>query len=446
LVILYKKKMKPKVLVISRDSWNDTNNSGNTLSNLFQYWESDRIANLYFRDEIPNNKVCTQYFKISESLLVRKLLRKTKVAGLQFEKKFDEKREVVAEIKDQQTEKRIYNFFRNNRWHIFLWARELLWFVGKWKSKELDDFLEKFNPDIIYSPSYDSFYMHTILYYVQKKTKAKVVYFHCDDLVTYRQSSLSPWYWVNRFILRKYMDKSIKMADLNYCIIDEQSRLYNKIYHSEFKLLYKTGNFTTYPIVKKANLPINIVFTGNIIYGRINSILMLSEVLSMINVNTIKIKLYIYTANLISDYTKLKLENNKAVKLMGKVSYEEIPEILSNSDILLHVESFEKQQMLATSLSFSTKLVDYFEAAKPILAIGWEYSASINYIKDNQIGITVSNKDQLYSELLKLIDNTNALEEYSKKVWDFGNLNHNKKNVLKNFESDLICLINKKDL
>jgi len=128
------------------------------------------------------------------------------------------------------------------------------------------------------------------------------------------------------------------------------------------------------------------------------------------------------------------------------VPYEEIPEILSNSDILLHVESFEKQQMLATSLSFSTKLVDYFEAAKPILAIGWEHSASINYIKENQIGITVSNKDQLYSELLKLIDNTNALEEYSKKVWDFGNLNHNEKNVLKNFESDLICLLNKKDL
>jgi len=438
--------MKPKVLIISRDSWNDTNNSGNTLSNLFQYWESDKIANLYFRDEIPNNKVCTQYFKISESLLLKKILGKTKVAGLQFEKKADEVRQVDNEIKDQQTEKKLYDFFRNNRWHIFLWARELLWFVGKWKSKELDGFLEKFNPDIIYSPSYDSFYMHTILYYVQKKTKAKVVYFHCDDLVTYRQSSLSPWYWVNRFILRKYMDKTIKMADLNYCIIDEQARVYNKIYHSEFKLLYKTGNFTTYPIVKKANLPINIVFTGNIIYGRINSILMLSEVLSMINVNTIKIKLYIYTANLIEDDTKLKLENNKAVKLMGKVPYEEIPEILSNSDVLLHVESFEKQQMLATSLSFSTKLVDYFEAAKPILAIGWEHSASINYIKDNQIGITVSNKDQLYSELLKLIDNTNALEEYSKKVWDFGNLNHNKKNVLKNFESDLIYLLNKKDL
>ena len=438
--------MKPKVLVISRDSWNDTNNSGNTLSNLFQNWEYDRIANLYFRDEIPNNKVCTQYFKISESLLIKKFLRKIKVAGLNFEKGLDEIREPDNEIKDQQTERKLYNFFRNNRWHIFLWTRELLWFVGKWKSKELNDFLEKFDPDIIYSPSYDSFYMHTVLYYVQKKTKAKVVYFHCDDLVTYRQYSLSPWYWINRFILRKYMDKSIKMADLNYCIIDEQARIYNKIYHSEFKLLYKTGNFTTYPIIKKVNLPINIIFTGNIIYGRINSILMLSEVLSIINLNTLKIKLYIYTANLIDVDTKVKLESNKAVKLMGKVPYEEIPKILSNSDVLLHVESFEKKQMLSTSLSFSTKLVDYFEAAKPILAIGWEHSASINYIKDNQIGITVSNKDQLHSALLKLINDTNSLEEYSKKVWIFGDLKHNKKNVLKNFESDLICLLNKKDL
>ncbi|SFB20812.1 Glycosyl transferases group 1 [Flavobacterium swingsii] len=437
--------MKPKVLVISRDSWNDTNNSGNTLSNLFQCWESDKIANLYFRDEIPNNKVCTQYFKISESLLVRKILRKTKVAGLKFEKRLDETREVDNEIEYQKTEKKLYDFFRNNRWHIFLWARELLWFIGKWKSKELDNFLEEFSPDIIYSPSYDSFYMHSVLYYVQKKTKAKVVYFHCDDLVTYRQYSLSPWYWVNRFVLRKYMNKSIKMADLNYCIIDEQARVYSTIYRSEFKLLYKTGSFRVYPSVKKTILPINIVFTGNIIYGRINSILMLSEVLSIINRDEQKIKLQIYTANLIKDNIKVKLENNKAVELMGKVPYEEIPKILSNSDILLHVESFEKEQMLATSLSFSTKLVDYFEAAKPILAIGWEHSASINYLKENEIGITVSNKEQLHSELLKLIDNTNSLEEYAKKVWDFGNLNHNKNNVLKNFESDLIYLLDKKD-
>ena len=435
--------MKPKVLVISRDSWNDTNNSGNTLSNLFQYWESDKIANLYFRDEIPNNKICTQYFKISESLLVRKILRKTKVAGLKFEKRLDETREVDDEIEYQQKEKKLYDFFRNNRWYIFLWARELLWFIGKWKSKELNAFLKEFSPDIIYSPSYDSFYMHTVLYYVQKKTKAKVIYFHCDDLVTYRQYSLSPWYWVNRFILRKYMNKSIKMVSLNYCIIDEQARVYSKIYHSEFKLLYKTGSFRVYPSVKKAILPINIVFTGNIIYGRIKSILMLSEVLSMINRDEQKIKLHIYTANLIDDTTRVKLESNKAVMLMGKVPYEEIPEILSNSDVLLHVESFEKQQMLSTSLSFSTKLVDYFEAAKPILAIGWKHSASINYLKENEIGVTVSNKEQLHSELLKLINNTNLLEEYSKKVWNFGNLNHNKKKVLKNFESDLIYLLDK---
>ncbi|MBC8643941.1 hypothetical protein H9W95_07425 [Flavobacterium lindanitolerans] len=53
----------------------------------------------------------------------------------------------------------------------------------------MKDFIKDFNPDVIYSPSYDSFYMHDILKFVQKESSVKVVYFHCDDLVTYRQYS-----------------------------------------------------------------------------------------------------------------------------------------------------------------------------------------------------------------------------------------------------------------
>ena len=74
--------MKPNVLILSRDSWNDTNSSGNTMSNYFKNWDSKCIANIYCRDEIPDNKICVNYFKISESVLINKLLRRTKKAGI----------------------------------------------------------------------------------------------------------------------------------------------------------------------------------------------------------------------------------------------------------------------------------------------------------------------------------------------------------------------------
>ena len=440
--------MKPRVLIISRDSWNNTNNNGNTLSNLFQNWETDSIANLYCRDEIPDNTVCTHYFKISESDLVNKLLGKKKVAGEIIYKKIDDDSSLHTNfnLKKENTELKLYDFFRNNRWHMFLWGRELLWKLAEWKSNELIKFLKDFDPQIIYSQSYDSFYMHTILHYVQKNTNAKVVYFHCDDLVTYRQYSLSPFYWINRFLLRKRMNKSIKAADKNYCIIGEQAKIYKAIYNKKFELLYKTGNFKELPIEQKASVPLKLVYTGNINYGRINSILSIVTALQKINKYELKAKLYLYTANLIPPKVRLKLESSKAVEIMGKVSYNKIPKILANSDVLIHVESFEKQQMLATSLSFSTKLVDYFEAAKPILAIGWEKSASIKYLKENEIGITVNSTDEIYKAIYKLLNNPDSSTLLGIKAREFGLLNHNKNVVLQKFENDLERMICKSNI
>lgn len=431
-------KKQPKVLVISRDSWNDTNNSGNTLSNLFQNWETDRIANIYCRDEIPNNNICSNYFKISESLLLKKLFLKTAVAGTRVQKQ--EINSITAEIKDEQKEKKIYDFFRKNRFHIFLWGRELLWKMVNWKSKEFKNFIKDFNPDVIYSPSYDSFYMHDILKFVQKESGVKVVYFHCDDLVTYRQYSWSPLYWINRFALRKHMDKSIRLAAKNYCIIDEQSRVYEKIYNRDFDVLYKTGDFTNFPPTHSPNKPLKLIYTGNIIYGRIHSLFSIADSLKAINSDGIKAKLYLYTANEITPDVRHRLESSGSVEIMGKVSYSQISEILNNGDILVHVESFEKQQMLATSLSFSTKIVDYLEAGKPIFAIGWEDTASIKYLQDNAIGITANNSIEVFHKLNELIIHKENFNSIGLEAWKFGKEKHSKKNMLQKFEDDLYIL------
>lgn len=434
-------KKQPKVLVLSRDSWNTTNNSGNTLSNLFQNWESKNIANIYCRDEIPNNSICTHYFKISESILVKKILGKVKVAGEKHGQLVSMTKEISEEqIKLQNSEKKLYDFFRNNRWHIFLWGRELLWKIVKWKTRELRQFVLDFNPDIIYSPSYDSFYMHDILKYVKENTKAKVIYFHCDDLVTYRQYSVSPFYWINRYFLRKKMDKSIITADKNYCIIDEQAKVYRAIYNIEFNLLYKTGEFISIPETKTVNTPLKMVYTGNIIYGRINSIMAVAKALKEVNKDSMKIQLFLYTANPISEAIRIQLLETRSVVIMDKVSYEKIPTILANSDVLLHVESFEKQQMLATSLSFSTKLVDYFQAAKPILALGWEKAASIKYLKDNAIGLTVNDVENLFAVLSDLSRNKDMLNSLGSSIWEFGQSHHNHNFVLRNFENDLMSI------
>lgn len=435
--------MKPKVLIISRDSWNDTNNSGNTLSNLFQHWDKENIATIYCREEVPNNPVCTRYFKISEGLLVKKILGKVKVAG--FQEMYNEtpdKLNVSKEaMQSENSEKKMYDFFRKNRWHIFLWVREFLWGLGLWKTKELEKFITDFNPDILYFPTCDSFYMHNLLYFVAQKTSAKVVSFHCDDLVTYRQYSWSPWFWVNRFLLRKKMDKTIALSDKNYCIIDEQAKVYGAIYHRKFDLLYKTGKFLERPESKVVKKPIKLVYTGNIIYGRIKTILDLATIIKEINKDELQIIFEIYTANVMEASIENELKSIEGIHLKGKVKYSEIPKILQSNDVLLHVESFEKQQMFATSLSFSTKLVDYFEAAKPIFAIGWENAASLQYLNENNLGFVASSSLQMKEQLIYLLQYKEQLSEYGERVWEFGKRKHSQEFILNAFEEDLEQLV-----
>jgi glycosyltransferase involved in cell wall biosynthesis len=227
------------------------------------------------------------------------------------------------------------------------------------------------------------------------------------------------------------------MADKNYCIIDEQAKVYEGIYKTQFDLLYKTGTFDIQPVVKKPEAIIKFVYTGNIIYGRLETIIAIAKTLEQINCNGKKAELHIYTANTIEQKDIEFFQKTNSVQLMGKVSYNAIPKILNDADVLLHVESFEKHQKLATSLSFSTKLVDYFEAGKPIFAIGWENAASIKYLKNNSIGVTVNSPNDLTNEILSLIDSRDSFGAIGSALWQFGKEQHNTSVVLANFEEQL---------
>ena len=65
----------PKVLIISRGVWDDTKGTSSTLSNLFEDYDSDKLAHLYIETQMPNTKCCHRFFQISEFSLVHKLYK-----------------------------------------------------------------------------------------------------------------------------------------------------------------------------------------------------------------------------------------------------------------------------------------------------------------------------------------------------------------------------------
>ena len=64
-----------KILVVSYLPWNDDISVGNTLSNIFRGMDNQiEFANIYFRDDPPNNQLVKRYYHISESLLAKRIL------------------------------------------------------------------------------------------------------------------------------------------------------------------------------------------------------------------------------------------------------------------------------------------------------------------------------------------------------------------------------------
>ncbi|QBO59684.1 glycosyltransferase family protein [Chryseobacterium salivictor] len=425
--------MKLKVLLVSRNAWD--NKAGNTYSNFFQEFKPGQLAQVYCRDELPDNELCENYFCISENKLIKSLFSKQNVGAVL---KKNEAAENIELQKAAESGNKLYGFFRNHRFTLLLWLRELIWLSENWKSEELDKFIREFNPDVIYTDAHDTFYTYRVLHYVRKVANAPYVMFHADDHLTYRKFSLSPLFWINRFMLRQYVKKAIKQAAINYCIIDEQRTIYNRIVPNAYKILNKCADFSGDYKEEEIHKPVKMIYAGNLHLGRWKTLQKLAEAIKVINKDSSKIHLDIYTGKSVTEAKLNKIKIDSAITLHDFIPYEQLIEIQKKSDILLHVESFDLKEKLLTFLSFSTKIVDFFEMGKCILAIGWKESAPIKYLLEKDAAVIVSEYDDILNKLNSFVENPEIIREYSRKSYNCGKAFHSKEKMLGMFKNDLI--------
>jgi hypothetical protein len=101
------------------------------------------------------------------------------------------------------------------------------------------------------------------------------------------------------------------------------------------------------------------------------------------------------------------------------------------------VEGLDQKSAQAVRLSFSTKLVDYFKCAKPIVAIGPMAAASINYLANKQCALVVQTEEEIYTQLLNCLNNSKQLSTLALKAYICGKENHDKKYMQKMLIDDL---------
>ncbi len=420
-----------RVLAVSRAPWRNDNSIGNTFTDFFQEFTDVEFYSLCMREQPPQNEVAKRHFYISEKQMVKRLLGKKTVVG--------------AENSSQSTadgsEKRLYDAAKKHPNTLLLTARELLWSIGGWKNDTFRKYLCEVDPDIVFFPVFGCYYPHKVLRYIHSQTDAKIILFHADDNYTLQQFSLCPLYWIYRFGLRKWVRRSAQIADLQYCISDVQKADYDKAFGCECKVLTKFADFASEaPLKETYGKPLQLVFTGNININRWKSLAMLVKVLERINQNGVKAQLRIYTATPITQAMQTALSMADTSFLMGSVPSSEIPRIQKEADMLVHAEATDLKNRLTVRQSFSTKIVDYLKAARPIVAVGPKEVASIKHLIDHNCAIVADSEQELYDKLSAVIGETERLHNLSEMAYACGRTCHNKRAMLEMLKYDFRSL------
>lgn len=428
----YNKIKYPRILVISNNAFSDTSNNGKTLASFFKEYPEDKIAQLYFCSETPNNKHCHNYFRITDEDVIKCFVKKSNICGSRIYGKITLKNRSY-----QRGNCSLATILKN--YDLFRIIRELFWKREKWKTELLEQWLTEFSPKIIFFCAGDSGFAYDITTYIQEKFRAKLVMYITDDDVLPRKT-ISPFCRLRRNYILNKTRNAVGRSDLFITISQQMKDIYRELFNKDsIVAVNMTESMKDESITSKNNKEITLVYAGGIHYKRYITLNLLAQSLKKYNNdpnNKKKAYLKIYSTQEHSRVILKYLDVEGASKFCGKLNAIQLKSVLNSCDIPVHVESFDSKSIESTKLSISTKIPEYLSLGKPVLAIGPSEVASIQYLEDS--AFCIIKIDCIYSEVKKLLNDTKLCKELSQKALLKFQKNHKTEIVLKKLIENII--------
>ena len=409
-----------RVLIISNSEWRDSNSFGSTFSNFFSELREEMvIANIYCREGVPATAMCHSFLKIADKDLLKGLLHRGYDPAVVMHNQADEQ---------AQKDSSVAGFARKKRWSIFYLAREVLWGISNYKRENFTRFVEDFQPDVIFLPTYSFGYINKMALYLQKKYSLPIISYMSDDEYSLRRRSLSPLFWINRLYQRKWVIRGLRSSQKVFVISTVQQKELQLDLGISSEVLTKSLNFNgSIPAAKPKDSQVRFVYTGNLGDGRWNSIAKLGCILDEINTkqNKHQYVLDIYSGTALTAQMREAFEKAASLSFRGFIRANELPAVWENADYLIHAESLDKKDCYVTHQSFSTKLVDYMHTGRCIVAVGNRTLASIQHLIENHCALVLTDFSDAQTQLAQLFDDETQEKAYICNAWICGQKCHN---------------------
>ena len=413
--------MKNRVLIISHNPISNKNNMGKTLLALFNSFNKDEIVQLYLYSGHPDANVCSSYYNITDMDMLKSHLGRDNTGEVvDFDSLYNNSIE-----KRSNNNEMLYKIGKLKTPTIYL-LRDYIWNREKWFNQNIKEWLKGLDITSVFYASGDSCFSYNIALKISDFLNANLYTYFCDDFYFFSKLSVSPLYYVYRKRLKYYTRQIVEKSKGIIFISSSMKDAYKKEFGKEGEVILTPSiNILTDIKTEITNRPIVMTYMGNVSL-RLKPLLEISDIIKIINKDKQLIVFRLYTLenrNCIIN----RLKNNEGIEFNGSVSSNQVNRLTIESDIMLHVESFNKRIIRRVKHSISTKIPEILGYGKCIFAYGPMETASIDYLSSNNAAHICIIKNDLQSKLEELIHNRSLRLGYEKQALKLAKTNHDQK-------------------
>ncbi len=374
----------PKVLIIGQ-TFQANNGAGITLNNLFKDWPDDKIAVAAFQK--PNNEMqCRSihsYYLIGNKEIKPhwpfSLISKTAKSCAFYN--FDRNIANSSIPKKSNCLKKIYRFIGL---HTYKYKTRV--------SQDLLDWINHFNPDLIYS-ALGSLELVILVKQIKEKTARKIAIHIWDDWANkiYQNTLLSP---ILKYLFQKHVSDLFKKADICLSISGEMSIAYKEKYKKDFTPFHNPTDLEVFSKNESAKSN-TITYIGKINKDTAPCLLQLAKAIEKLNKEEQLLNFQLFTPSLKHKVAK-KIQKRAYCTVFESVEHYKIPSILSKSKFLFLPLAFSRRSRQYTKLSMPTKATEYMASGSTSIVYAPPEIALSKHAKKHKWAYLIQKKELKY--------------------------------------------------
>lgn len=241
------------------------------------------------------------------------------------------------------------------------------------------------------------FFQYFVIFLVKATNVKLTIYFTDDYLLDFNPTDSLIRKRGGYATLLNYNVKYLLKLDPKVFVIGQKmSDVYLDVFGVKSQVLINSNSLSTNnaevtgdPLVKSERIIIS--YFGTLHSGRNDSLLQFSSlVVKYVSLTGVDVFINVYTPDNV-DYSSVDFP--PFVHFVQPCMGDSYLKKVEDSDYLLFLEGFSKEDIKSTWLSCSTKIPEYLSSRKPIIAFGSPQNGSIGLIISNNLGINFNDND-----------------------------------------------------